>query len=87
MITVAVSTAIHKQIMSEKFVSTFIVYPKALSTKKVTKNASGMEIVAKNDSRAQTKHRTIRKTTRSVDIMLTTRSLYRSDTLSQRSFV
>ncbi|MBR6907879.1 hypothetical protein IKN40_05320 [bacterium] len=73
--------------MREKFVSTFIVYPQALSTKKVTKNAKGMEIVAKNDSRAPTKHRTIRKTTRSVDIMLTTRSLYRSDTLSQRSLV
>jgi hypothetical protein len=53
----------------------FIVYPRALSTKNVTKKANGIEIVAKNDSIAQTKHRTIRKTTRSVEIIFTTRSL------------
>jgi hypothetical protein len=75
MITVAVSTAIHRHIISEKFVSVFIVYPRALSTKNVTKKANGIEIVAKNDSIAQTKHRTIRKTTRSVEIIFTTRSL------------
>jgi hypothetical protein len=75
MITVAVSTAIHKQIINEKFVRVFMVYPRALSTKNVTKNANGIEIVAKNDSIAQTKHRTIRNTTKSVEIMFTTRSL------------
>jgi hypothetical protein len=74
-ITVAVSTAIQRQIINEKFVKTFMVYPIALRTKKVTKNAIGIDIVARKDSIAHTKHHTIKKTTRSVEIILTTRSL------------
>jgi hypothetical protein len=87
MITVAESTAIHKHIMSEKFVKTFIVYQRALSTKNVTKKAIGIEIVARNDSKLHTKHNTIKNTTRSVEIILTTSSLYKSLTFFPKSLV
>lgn len=75
MITVAVSTAIPKQMISEKLVSVFIVRQRLLSTKKVTKNASGIEIVARKDSNPPTKRKTIKKTIRSVEIIFTASSV------------
>lgn len=62
MITVAVSIAIPKQMMSEKLVKKFRLNPIAFNTKKVTKNASGIERVAIKDSIAPTKMRTIKNT-------------------------
>ena len=75
MITVAVSTAIPRQIMSEKLVSVFIVRQRLLSTKKVTKKASGIEIVARKDSSPPTKRKTIKKTIRRVEIIFIARSV------------
>ena len=63
------------QIINEKFVKKFIVYPKKFSTKKVIKNASGIEIVAIKDSIPPTNIDTITNTIAKVETIFTAKSL------------
>lgn len=74
MMTVAVSIAIPRQIMSEKLVKKLRLNPRALRTEKVMKKAKGIDSVAIVDSIVPTKMSTIKNTITIVLIPLTARS-------------